>query len=119
MSEDSIAFDTVCDLCGDQHRRIILAVLVDEQRSLTVKDLVKAIVKHNDHVPVMEIPAGGLSELQLSLHHVHLPKIEATGLVDYDRDRGLVEPTEQFEQMHSQISAIIEADPVLESPVEL
>lgn len=119
MSGDLIAFDSVLELCEDQHRRIILATLADEQRSLTVKDLAKAIVKHNDHVPVTEIPAGRLSELQLLLHHVHLPKIDATGLVDYDGERGLVEPTEQFEQVQPQISALIEADPALETPVEL
>ena len=119
MSEDSIAFDTVGDLCADRHRRIILATLRDEQHPLTVSDLAKAIVKHTDHVPVTEPPAEQMSELQTSLHHVHLPKIEATGLINYDQDRGVVEPTEQFEQVQQELSALIDVDPALESPLEL
>jgi len=119
MGGGSDAFDTVLDLGSDQHRRIALAVLAHEQRSLTVHDLTKAIVKHNHQVPVKEMPEESLSEVQTSLHHVHLPKIEASGLVEYDRERGLVEPTEQLEQVQPQLSALIEADPVLESPVEL
>jgi len=39
MSEDSIAFDSVLDLCQNQHRRIVLGTLAEEQRSLTVNDL--------------------------------------------------------------------------------
>jgi len=119
MSEDSVVLDTVLDLGGDQHRRIVLAVLAHEQRSLTMHDLTKTIVKHNHHAPLREMPKESLSEVQISLHHVHLPKIDAAGLIEYDQDRGLVEPTEQFEQVQPQLSALIEADPVLEAPVEL
>ena len=119
MSENPIAFDTVLDLCADQHRRIALGALANEQRSLTVNDLTKAIVKHNHHTPMIEMPKGSLTELQISLHHAHLPKIEASGLIDYDQERGRVEPTAQLEQIQPQISAIIEADSDLESPVEL
>ncbi|WP_408958571.1 hypothetical protein [Natrinema sp. 74] len=119
MSEKPLAFDTVLDLCADQHRRIALAALANEQRSLTVNDLTKAIAKYNHHVPVTEMPKGSLTELQISLHHAHLPKMEASGLIDYNQERGLVEPTEQFKQMQPQLSAIIEADHDLESPVEL
>ncbi|WP_226480833.1 DUF7344 domain-containing protein [Natrinema amylolyticum] len=119
MNQEPVTFDTVLDLCADRHRRIALATLANEQRSLTVNDLTKAIVKHNHHVPVTEMSEGNLSEIQLLLHHVHLPKMEASVLVDYDQERGLVEPTEQFEQVQPQLSAIIKADPDLEPPVDL
>lgn len=119
VSEQSIPYDTVVDVCRDRHRRIVLAVLAGEQRRLTANDLTKAIARHNHHVPVTEMPAEDLSAVQVSLHHEHLPKLNAAGLVDYDPERGLVEPTEQFEQVQSQLSAIIEADPDHEPPVEL
>ncbi|WP_226012183.1 DUF7344 domain-containing protein [Halomicrobium salinisoli] len=119
MSQSSISYDSVVDVCRDRHRRIVLAVLAGEQRRLTVNDLTKAIAKHNHHVAVTEMATEDLSGLQLSLHHLHLPKMEAAGLVDYDQERGLVEPTEQFEQVRPQLSALIDADPDHESPVEL
>ncbi|QLD89553.1 hypothetical protein HWV07_11125 [Natronomonas salina] len=119
MSEGSTASHPVLDLSGHRYRRIILAALADEQRPLTVNDLTKAIIKHNDNISVMEIPEGRLSELQLLLHHVHLPKIESTRLITYNQDRGLVEPTEQLDRLQPQISTLIEADSAIESPVEL
>lgn len=119
MSEDSTASHPVLDVSGHRYRRIILAALANEQRPLTVNDLTKAIIKHNDNISVMEIPEGRLSELQLLLHHVHLPKMEAAGLITYNQDRGLVEPTHQFDQLQPQVSSLIETDSAIESPVEL
>lgn len=119
MNQDLIAFDALLDVCADRHRRIVLAVLAGEQRRLTVNDLAKAIVKHNHHVPVTETSGGQLSKLGASLHHVHLPKIEESGLVTYDPERRLVESTERFEQVQPKLSTLIEADPALEPPIEL
>ncbi|WP_226479131.1 DUF7344 domain-containing protein [Natrinema amylolyticum] len=112
-------FDTLLELCQDQHRRIILAVLASEKRSLTVNDLTKAIIKHNHHTPLREISKEESMQIQVELHHVHIPKLEDQSLVEYDQERQLVEPTLQFDQLQPQLSAIIDADPILDPPVAL
>jgi hypothetical protein len=112
-------FSTLLELCQEQHRRIILAVLASEKRSLTVNDLTKVIVKHNHHTPVIELSAEESREIRTSLLHVHIPKLEDLSLVTYDQERQLVEPTSQFDQLQPQLSAIIDADPELEAPVAL
>lgn len=119
MSRDSIAFDSVLDLCQNQHRRIVLAVLTEEQRSLTLNDLTKTILKYNHHTPITEVSGDVLTEIRCSLYHVHLPKLASEGLVTYDPDRQLVELTEQFEQVQPTVSTILDGDPVLEVPIEL
>ena len=119
MSEDSIAFDSVLDLCQNQHRRIVLGTLAEEQRSLTLNDLTQVVLKYNHHMPVMEASEDVLTEIRCSLHHVHLPKLAAKGLIGYDPVRHLVEPTEQLEQVQPTLSAILAADPSLEAPMEL
>ena len=119
MSERSIEFDTVLDLCRDRHRRIVLAVLANHQRSLTLNDLTKTIVKHNHHLSVTAVSGDELSQIRLSLYHEHIPALEAASVIDYDSDRELVEPTERFDELVPRLSAIIEADPELEPPVEL
>jgi len=63
MSEDSIAFDSVLDLCQNQHRRIVLGTLAEEQRSLTVNDLTKAILKYNHQMPITEASEDVLTEI--------------------------------------------------------
>ena len=119
MVGTSTAFDSVLDLCQHQHRRIVLGTLAEEQRSLTLNDLTKAVLKYNHQTPVTEASEGVLTEIRLSLYHVHLPKLAAAGLIDYDPERELVEPTEQFEQVQPTLSTILNADPSLEAPMTL
>ena len=119
MKRSSTSFDSVLDLCRHQHRRIVLAILAEEQRSLTVNDLSQAILKYNHQTQITEASEDVIVEIRLSLQHVHLPKLAAKGLITNHPDRQIVEPTEQLEQVQPTVSTIIDADPTLEAPIEL
>ncbi|RLM62821.1 hypothetical protein [Halorubrum sp. Atlit-26R] len=119
MSVDSLAFDSVLGLCQHQHRRIVLGVLAAEQRSVTFNDLTQAILKYNHQRPISEASEDVLTEIRLSLHHVHLPKLAAAGLINYDTEKELVEPSEQFDQTQPTLSTILTADPSLDTPMKL
>lgn len=119
MVGDATTFDGVLELCRDQYRRIILAVLASEPRALTLNDLTKTIVKHNHQASITEIANEEINQIQLSLHHLHIPKLEQCGVIEYDPDRQLVEPTAQFDEWEPLISTIVQADPAFDTPVEL
>ncbi|WP_246999491.1 DUF7344 domain-containing protein [Halosolutus gelatinilyticus] len=119
MVGSSTEFDAVLELCQDQHRRIILAALAHENRSLTMNDLKQIIVDQNHHTAITELSGEEISDIQISLLHTHIPKLEDLSIVEYDRERQLVEPTPQFEQLEPQLSAIIDIDPGLDPPVTL
>jgi len=119
MSETTLTFDLVLDLCQHQYRRIVLGVLAAEQRSLTLNDLAQTVLKYNHQTPITEASEDVLTEIRLSLYHVHLPMLTSKGIITYDSDRQLVEPTEQFEQIQPTVSTIVDADPTLEAPIEL
>lgn len=119
MEEIADDFDTVLDLCQDRYRRIVLAVLVEEQRLLTVNDLTKTVLNHNHQTSIIEGSIGRLTKIKLSLLHTHIPKLEMEGVIEYDRERQKVKPTEQLDQLQPYLSAIINLDPDLEEPVGL
>ena len=119
MSVDSLAFDSVLGLCQHQHRRIVLGVLAAEQRSVTFNDLTQAILKYNHQMPITEASEDVLTEIRLSLYHVHFPKLAAAGLINYDTEKELVEPAEQFGQLQPTLSPILDADPTLEMSIEV
>lgn len=100
-------------------RRIILAVLVDQQRTVTMDDLTKAILEHNHHTPLMEVSGEILLQIKTSLHHVHIPELVDGRLIKYDSERTLVEPTEHLDQIKSHLSLILDADPELPRPAGL
>lgn len=116
MVGTSIEFDAVLDVCEHEHRRIVLAALADQQQSVSINDLANAILKHNHHMPLTEVDGETVTEIQTALHHVHLPKLEAVELVEYDSERQLVESTAQFDEGVPHLSAILGADPELATP---
>ena len=119
MSETSSTFDSVLNLCRHQHRRIVLALLAAEQRSLTLSDLTQTVLEYNHQASPTEVSEDVLTEIRLSLHHIHLPKLASDGPITYDPDRQVVEPTEQFEQVQPTLATILDADPTLETPIKL
>ena len=119
MKETTSTIDSVLDVCRHQHRRIVLALLAAEQRSLTLNDLTQTVLEYNHQASPTAVSEDVLTEIRLSLHHVHLPKLASDGLITYDPDRKLVDPTEQFEQVEPTLATILDADPTLETPLEL
>lgn len=119
MSMDSLAFDSVLELCRDQHRRIVLGVLTAEGRSLTLNDLTQTIFKYNHQMPITEVSAEVVTGVRVSLYHRHLPKLAAAGLIEFDSERRLVEPTTRLEQLQPTLTTILNADSTLELPMEL
>jgi hypothetical protein len=114
-----MGFDSVLDLCQHQHRRIVLGVLAEEKRPLTLRDLTGAVLKHNHQIPMTEASEDVLTEIRLSLSHVHLPKLASEGLINYAPERQLVAPTKQLDQIQPTLSTILDADPTLDAAMEL
>lgn len=117
MREDTVAFDSVLDLCHNQHRRIVLGTIAKEQRSLTLEELIDAVLEYNHQTPPAEASEDVRTEIRLSLHHAHLPKLAAGGLITYDSERQLVDPIERSDQVQQTLATILAADPTLEAPI--
>lgn len=84
------SFDTVLELVSAPRRRVLLYHLKDcEACAIDVDDLVDRVYEREQAVPVRE-PAASRDVLEASLVHVHLPKLDSAGLVDFDADESVV-----------------------------
>ena len=110
MDGAPIELDTALDVCEHEHRRIVLATLVDQKQSVPINDLTNAIVKHNHHMPLAETSSETVTEIQTALHQVHLPTLAEAGLIEYDPERKVVEPTAELNRAESHLSAILAVD---------
>lgn len=72
-------------------RRRILAVLIKQSTSLTEEELARGVGTVEKDVSVENLPADNLGQLQLSLHHNHLPRLDDVGLVEWNQTRGTVQ----------------------------
>ncbi|MBX0305151.1 DUF7344 domain-containing protein [Haloarcula salinisoli] len=102
--------DTVLDVCGHKHRRIVLATLANQRQSLSIDDLTNAIIKHNHHLSWTEIDDETVKQIHIGLYQVHLPKLTDSGFIEYDPERKVAELTTQAGREDSHLSAILAED---------
>nr|WP_083687755.1 hypothetical protein [Natronorubrum daqingense] len=76
---------------------------------MTVDELTAVLVEHERTQPSHSSSANESDRVALSLHHVHLPKLAAHDLIEYDRTDGYLEPTATFDRHESKITAVIDA----------
>jgi hypothetical protein len=86
----SHSFDTVIDLLRAPQRRVVLYYLVAmDEHEVTVDTLAEAV--HRLRGSMTSIPADTtLQEIELSLLHVHLPKLAEYGIVEFDPETDVV-----------------------------
>lgn len=72
---------------SNRYRRQTLSILAEE-RSLCVSDLASRIVSHPSNSFATE--ADETRNVRLALCHVHLPKLDESGLVSYAHESGEV-----------------------------
>lgn len=76
--------DGLVDVLADDHRRRVVAVLDDREDPIARADLAVDAAVSLSVSP---------DELRVTLHHVHLPKLETQGFLEYDTDDGVAAPT--------------------------
>lgn len=70
---------------AEERRRIVCNVLAEEEAPISVRRLAADVAdRENDQSTTTR-------SVEISLHHVHLPKLASAGIVDYDADVRRVE----------------------------
>ncbi|WP_049924765.1 DUF7344 domain-containing protein [Halopiger djelfimassiliensis] len=90
--------DATLDLLADRYRRAILQYLDerDSQQPVSLEDLADHVTLEEDdreRSPLTECSdalLGTRRRVRISLRHVHLPKLAAAGVVDFDAETNTV-----------------------------
>ncbi|RBI64390.1 ArsR family transcriptional regulator [halophilic archaeon] len=88
--DDALSTDDVFDLLADQRRRNALAVLRDRDCAVALPELAAETKARCDADPDRQ-------DVEVSLHHAHVPRLAAAGVVRYDGSR--VELTDAATQL--------------------
>lgn len=83
--------DALFSCLGDRERRRILGIVRERAAGPpTRRDLASRLVAARRGTPDGEPDDEAVQQALVDLHHVHLPKLEAAGLIDVDSDRATV-----------------------------
>ena len=86
--------DDLFEVLSEGRRRTILTVLTERRSSMEVERLAHAVAAREDATGSGTPSESTVERVHLTLHHVHLPKLDEAALVDYDREAGSVVATD-------------------------
>ena len=78
--------DELLDVLGHARRRAVLTVLADRSSSMGVEQLAHHVAARERESELAAVPDDAVEETHVTLHHVHLPKLDEADLVDHDRE---------------------------------
>lgn len=93
--------DELFELLSNQRRRYILHTLMrtDTDRTVDIGTLAQRIAAWEDGNAFDEVSSTDRKRVYTALQQTHLPKLDTAGVVDFDCDRGTVEPTPTLEDV--------------------
>lgn len=91
MGPEPFSKDVLFDILQNQRRRAALSYLRRTGGTATLSDMAEAIAAAENDVPVDALSSSQRKRVYISLYQCHLPRMATEGIVDYDKNRGVVE----------------------------
>lgn len=90
---DALSRDEVYDILSNGRRRFVIYLLRDEGEPIPLSELSDRVAAWENDLPVDELTDQQIKRVYVSLYQTHIPKLEDSGIVEYDKDSGLVSLT--------------------------
>nr|WP_049921819.1 hypothetical protein [Halopiger djelfimassiliensis] len=98
-SDETLTEDELFELLSNQRRRYILHELMRTGERIDIGTLSQEIAACEDGLDLHQVTSSDRKRVYTALHQSHLPKMDKAGVIDFDRDRGTVEPTPALEDV--------------------
>ncbi len=93
-SQSSLSRDDVFDALSNERRRCALFYLQNQPAPVTLSELVDHVTAWQYDQPLTNLNSGDRMCVYSALRQVHLPYLEVTGFVEYDREAGIITVTD-------------------------
>ncbi|ELZ59391.1 MULTISPECIES: DUF7344 domain-containing protein [Halorubrum] len=95
-----ISEDELYKVLANQRRRFAVHLLKGESGgSVEIGEMAEQIAAWENDVDVAEITGSDRKRVYTALQQSHLPKMDDAGVVEFNKDRGVVEPTPALEDV--------------------
>jgi hypothetical protein len=92
--DDSLSKDEIFELLKNRRRRDVLEYLLAVDRTVTLSELAEHIAAWENDVDVQALNSSQRKRVYVALYQTHLPKMDQTGIVEYNQDRGRISLSE-------------------------
>lgn len=97
-TDSQLSTDTVFQTLGSRRRRYTLHYLRQQDRPVPIRELSERLSAWELGKECHAVTPKERKRLYTALHQTHLPKMDRLGIVEYDRNRGIVSLTDHIGQ---------------------
>ncbi len=102
--------DLVFEILSNTRRRMLLYYLRQNDGSATVRELAEQIAALENDVDVEDLGQQQRKRVYVSLYQTHVPKLDETGIIEYDDSNGEVRLTNRAKEFESYLTSTEEAE---------
>ncbi len=113
MKSGNSAVEISYTVGANKYRRQTLSILAEE-RTLSVSELAKRLTTHPSNTSASESKDTRIRKTRLALCHVHLPKLDESGLVSYAHDAAEVTVPEEVVGTLPEIAETLQSSQTVE-----
>ncbi|WP_435346395.1 DUF7344 domain-containing protein [Haloarchaeobius sp. HRN-SO-5] len=97
---ETLPLDIVFEIIRNERRRLVLQYLdeIDEDE-VTLSDLAEHIAAIENDTTVQSLSAQQRKRVYVGLYQCHLPKMADSGIVDFNKNRGIIRPGANIDQL--------------------
>ena len=105
-TNQSLTQDTKFHLLQNARRRNVLRYLDEnpENAESEIREIALQVAAWENEKPIEQVDSPERQRVYVSLYQTHLPKLDDAGVVDYNKHRGWVKPTQLVTQLNSVVS---------------
>ncbi|ELZ44600.1 hypothetical protein C464_13260 [Halorubrum coriense DSM 10284] len=95
-----VSEDELFDVLANQRRRFAVHLLKrEDQDTLRIGDMAEQIAAWENGIETTEITGPERKRVYTALQQSHLPKMDDAGVVEFNKDRGIIEPTSALQDV--------------------
>ncbi|GAA0514266.1 hypothetical protein SAMN04488066_103151 [Halorubrum aquaticum] len=94
-----VSDDELYDVLANQRRRFAVHLLKREEETMEIGEMAEQIAAWENDVDMAEITGSDRKRVYTALQQSHLPKMDRAGVVHFNKNRGVVEPTDALENI--------------------
>ncbi|WP_324760569.1 DUF7344 domain-containing protein [Haloarcula sp. GH36] len=92
---ETLTPDDIFEILSNHRRRMVLYYLRKDGGSVEVRELAEEIAAMENDTSVTELTSQQRKRVYVSLYQTHLPKMDQMNAIEYDKDAGTVQLTDQ------------------------
>jgi len=100
--------DEIFTALSNARRRRVIKYLKQNEPEARVRDIAEQLAAWENDLEVSEVSYKQRKRVYTALHQSHLPKLAASGFIEYESDRGLVSLTDESRQLEVYLEIVSE-----------